>query len=175
MYAPVSPDEHTRRMTLYAQGLNDYTMADALGINWNAIRHWRHENKLPANSKRPAPKKLTLEQEKRRREMYERGMTDREIAKVQGVTRKAIYNWRAHRRLGVNSGGWAGVPMYDVLPVAGCQLVNGFLRCAVAYAKQLPPGRKADMGMFIAEWRKQKFGVVRGKWVGMRTMREAGR
>jgi hypothetical protein len=97
-----------RRFALYAQGLIDREIGDAVGVtNW-AICDWRRRRNLPPNdsltirfSYANAAKKA-LKQERIR--LILRGWTDQAIAYHQDRDRKSIYNFRKREGLPLATG-----------------------------------------------------------------------
>lgn len=93
--------DYPRRRKLYGEGLSDREIADEVGEAKRVICSWRKTRGLPANRK--VGRSLRLKEEKKRRRLYEDGLSDSEIAERVGVTRKAIGSWRRRRGLVANS------------------------------------------------------------------------
>lgn len=87
--------EHKKRMELYQQGLVDRQIAEKVGGSQTTIGAWRRFNRLPPNRAR-VEKATYADRYKRRTELYHQGLSDKQIAEIEGVTRAAISTWR-HR------------------------------------------------------------------------------
>lgn len=84
------------RMKLYKEGLNDYEIAEELGVCQATVCSWRKRRNLPPNGGVGGGNKVTFE---RRLELYDKGLTDSEIAEKVGVVRETITSWRNSRGL----------------------------------------------------------------------------
>lgn len=93
-------ETHSERAALYGQGLTDTEIAKIQGVDRSAIRCWRKSHGFSSNSaKRNSEAKVRRSD---RADMYRRGMTDAQIAKVQGVHRCTVKKWRRDLGLPVN-------------------------------------------------------------------------
>lgn len=92
---------------LYEQGMTDSQVAEACGVNpWN-VRDWRQRRRLKANLMRGRsggrkPWKDRQEEDRLIRPLYERGLSDTQIAKEIGTNRRAVCEWRHKFNLPVN-------------------------------------------------------------------------
>lgn len=68
---------------------------------------------------------FTLEQAARRKELYELGLNDRQIAREMVCSRLSVQNWR--HKWGLPANTETGVPMEEALPPNGCDIVRSFL------------------------------------------------
>lgn len=94
-------------LPLYEQGKTDDQIAEACGVNpWN-VRDWRHRRKLEAN-RTPArsggrkPWKNREQEDSLLRPLYERGLSDGQIAKEAGIHGSTVYQWRHRFNLPAN-------------------------------------------------------------------------
>jgi hypothetical protein len=89
----------------------------------------------------------------KRLELYKQGLTDKNIAAIEGVTPQAIGWWRGHHRLKANHDSEtyiASCPMEEALPLDQCDVMRLFLSDLVKAADACR-GRKDVMG-FMREW-----------------------
>lgn len=96
----LSDDEEERRRDLYEEGLSDPEIADRVGVTPSAIAQWRKRREL--KPKGAGPKTLSGDEEERRRALYEKGLSDPEIADRIGISRSAVQSWRQDRDLPPN-------------------------------------------------------------------------
>ncbi len=106
-----------QRYELYQAGLSDRAISRVQGINHSTIGEWRRLKGLPINNNAyvnlklrpknaaPAPPplpgicRISPEQAKLRRELYNAGYTDPAIAKAVGILNKSVFKWR--KKLGL--------------------------------------------------------------------------
>jgi len=115
------PSRHlAERRQLYQAGLSDRAIARVQGITHSTIRVWRCLNSLPVNNNAHVNAKLktanevdpahpllglcriTPQQSKLRRELYDAGYTDPAIAKAVGILNKSVFKWRKRSGLPPN-------------------------------------------------------------------------
>ena len=94
------------RDKLYAQGLSDHKIAEALGTSSSAILGWRRARGLPPNDQKS--NKLTKEEQNARLKLYYQGMTDRAMAEELGDTVASICSWRRRMKLRPNASAKGG-------------------------------------------------------------------
>ena len=146
-------EEEARRMKLYNQGLNDIEIGEAVGMTNSGVCCWRSSRGLPANRGKRSVRERDLATYERRLKMYHAGVSCREIARREGVTIGAIYNWR-------NGSGLTPPTMpkrrktterrsrRDVL------LVEAFERDLLWVSDQRDDDEGLDVGKFIEIWRE---------------------
>jgi len=89
---------YKERFDLYYQGFTDKEIAEKLNSKQKTIRGWRNKNKLLSNSvAKPQIANEIAEKEKRRMAMVQAGMTAKEIAKKECVTKRAIETYLYRR------------------------------------------------------------------------------
>lgn len=94
-------DSEENRMKLYKEGLSDMEIARIFNLHYSTIHKWRMLKNLPPNINR----QLTAERqekESQRMELYEKGLTDKEISQRLGTDVGTISTWRIRRKLPVN-------------------------------------------------------------------------
>jgi hypothetical protein len=90
----------SRRLELYELGQSDREIAAAEGVPRRVISAWRRFNKL---SKHADPVRTTRQiKSSDRQALYERGLSDEEIAREQGVSTTSVRCWRQYWGLPVN-------------------------------------------------------------------------
>lgn len=89
----------------YDEGYNDGQIARVMGLRPQTVCEWRKRNNLPANTTTGGRRRV--KDWDYVRELYERGLNDREIADEVNVTDNVIYKWRKRHSLqaNTNSGG----------------------------------------------------------------------
>jgi len=87
-----------------------------------------------------------------RQDLYNKGLSDKEIALATGKNKDTIVGWRISHRLPVNKAGSAGVPMGRVLDDRQCAVMRGFLHKLVKVAGR-NPGKK-DVMRFMQTFRE---------------------
>lgn len=88
-----------------------------------------------------------------RMEMYNQGMTDKEMADRLGCRRETLCAWRKKNNLPINKAeSWGGCPMEEALTPAQCNEMRAFLACLVR-ATSNRSGIKLDVGAFCHEYR----------------------
>lgn len=112
-----------KRFELHAQGLTDEEIAERVGVRTETITSWRSRHKLKSNgiyktkmSRKNKPDMPEPTKEKQRGwalsgtrikdnrwELYKKGLTDEEIAREVGCSKKTISNWRYRHRLPSNT------------------------------------------------------------------------
>lgn len=89
--------KYSQCKALYDQGLKDKEIAEKTGIKIKSVWDWRKQNKLPANRKRPG-KDWSLD-DKKLMPLYEKGLTDKQVADICGCNYWNVRDWRQHRGL----------------------------------------------------------------------------
>ena len=79
---------------LYDQGMADLEIAKRSGVPKRTVQSWRYKNKLKPNPKNYVPSQELLERRKKLRELYDRGLNDREIAAATGISEKTAAKFR---------------------------------------------------------------------------------
>ncbi len=79
---------------LYDQGMTDEEIAKRSGVSKRTVQSWRYKNKLKPNPKNYVPSQELLERRKKLRELYDRGLNDREIAAATGISEKTAAKFR---------------------------------------------------------------------------------
>ena len=103
------PKRNEDFMPLYRQGLSDGEIAAATGKEKRTVQKWRARWGLPYN---PCKReKACREDQRRRRELYDRGLSDREIAEETGAKISTVTSWRDNFGLTPNPGGKRGIPV----------------------------------------------------------------
>ena len=92
--------EEEKRKKLYRKGLSDRQIAEQTFYSPTAISQWRWSRGLPANHF--TKQMLTQEEQEKRLELYNKGFSDRKIAKECGVSKGAIAQWRWKKGLKSN-------------------------------------------------------------------------
>ena len=84
-------DWHEEAERLYNDGYTDHEIADALGVRYGAVQHWRRKilNKDP----NPDTERSSFPWE-RARDLYIAGLNDREIAEKLGCCVSSVWRWR---------------------------------------------------------------------------------
>lgn len=104
---PCNNEFHKRsadRLELYEDGLNDYEIAETLGITVAAVRYWRRRKSLENNKfknrrERRKRRVLTEEEQTERLELYNEGLSDREIGERLYIGENAVRYWRKKNNL----------------------------------------------------------------------------
>ncbi len=91
---------YAERRVLYDEGLTDGEIAERTGFRRGTIGEWRRNSGLPLND--PGRYRLDKEEDNRRRELHEGGLSDTEIGRRVGVGRSSIVGWRQSRGLPAN-------------------------------------------------------------------------
>ncbi len=107
------------------------------------------------SSKRGRPT-LAPEEDARRLALWQQGLTDPGIAAKCGVIPVTIWYWRHARGLQAHKltkpqGG--GVPIRQVLPPEGCELVLSFFGALLALRNRYPD-RRVDVTAAMQAWRE---------------------
>lgn len=89
-------------------------------------------------------------EKKRRMELYEKGLNDREIAEIIGKKESAITDWRHRRKLEANSKNRL-MPMQKVLTPDQCKVMRKFLLTLI---KAYEMNSELDISHFMKEYRK---------------------
>lgn|GEM_PF-1695043 len=92
-------DKQEELLTLYKQGLNDFEIAEKIGVTNNAIYYWRKQNDLPANvgrGRHSNPKKIDRE---KLQALHDQGYTDKEIGAALHCSPMTVLNWRRQNHL----------------------------------------------------------------------------
>ena len=88
---------------LYEQGKSDGEIAEVMGCYASVVRVWRKRNDLQINIK---PRKKRVVKSRfdwdKGRTLYDRGMSDGEIAKVLGCNKNSVLKWRGRTNLPAN-------------------------------------------------------------------------
>ena len=84
---------------LWKQGLTDEEIAERSGVSRRTVQTWRYKNKLKPNPKNYVPSQELLERRKKLRELYDRGLNDREIAAATGISEKTAAKFRMENGL----------------------------------------------------------------------------
>lgn len=92
-------EEHERRMVLYRDGLNDREIADQVHVTPEAIKFWRKNHGLTANTPRS---KITPDMEAEMLRMHQDGMSDGQISQESGMKKATVVSWRRRRGLAAN-------------------------------------------------------------------------
>jgi len=79
---------------LWKQGLTDQEIAETTGRSQRTVQKWRYNNHLKANQKEPTLNLDLAERRRKMRELYDQGMTDRQIAEATGMAEKTIAKYR---------------------------------------------------------------------------------
>lgn len=91
-----------RKMELYEKGMSDGEIARELKMSASAVRQWRVANCLPPHVSAETLRLRQMGAE--RMELYNAGMSDREIAEVVGCTPDNIATWRGKKGMPPNPG-----------------------------------------------------------------------
>ena len=95
----MQPD-HTARMALYEQGLDDARIGEIQGVTRGAVRRWRECRGLKSNSENSTDARETMSRV--RRFLYDLNWGDDSIAWQQGVETESVRKWRGCRNLPAN-------------------------------------------------------------------------
>ena len=79
---------------LWKQGLTDEEIAARSGVSRRTVQTWRYKNHLKANPKSYEPNRMLEERRRKMRELYDRGLNDREIAAATGISEKTAAKFR---------------------------------------------------------------------------------
>nr|DAJ94277.1 MAG TPA: transposase [Caudoviricetes sp.] len=93
-------DEEEKRLELYKQGFNDREIAEKLMYSKTEIFRWRTTRGLPPNGS--TINFLSVEKDRQRMELFNQGLTDKEIADKVGLKECAIKRWRRNKGLKKN-------------------------------------------------------------------------
>lgn len=85
---------------LYDKGYDDEVISGAIGCARVTVEKWRIRRGLPSNAAEKRGRK-TLDWDKAK-ELYDRGLSDREIAEKIGGSRKSVEKWRSRNGLPAN-------------------------------------------------------------------------
>jgi len=83
------------REELYREGLSDPEIAKAVGCDFRTIREWRIRRGYKSNV--PAVERTSVDEHARRDELWNAGLTDRQISEASGATLGTIKAWRRRR------------------------------------------------------------------------------
>lgn len=97
----LTPEQEQQRRSLYQQGLSDREIGRRLGLDGKTIGYWRASRGLPSNHPLLGP--MTADRQAQRRQLYNAGWSDAQIARRQGVTEFAVAHWRRLRQLPANA------------------------------------------------------------------------
>ena len=84
---------------LWKQGLTDEEIAARSGVSRRTVQTWRYKNHLKANPKSYEPSRMLEERRRKMRELYDRGLNDREIAAATGISEKTAAKFRQNNGL----------------------------------------------------------------------------
>ena len=89
-------DWHIEAERLYNEGYTDHEIADAVGVRYGSVQHWRRVilNRDP----NPDTRKSGFSWEWAR-DLYLAGLNDREIAEKLGCSVSSVYRWRTKYEL----------------------------------------------------------------------------
>jgi len=152
-------EEEARRMKLYNQGLSDTEIGEVLGMTTSGVCCWRNSRGLPANRGKRSVREQDLATYERRLKMYHAGVSCREIARREGVTIGAIYNWR-------NGSGLTPPTMPKGRKTTGRRsrrgvlLIQAFERDLLWVSDQRDDDEGLDVGKFIEAWRDDRASEV---------------
>lgn len=93
-------DIEEKRLELYKQGLNDQQIADKLMYSKSEIFRWRTTRGLSPNGS--TINFLPVEKDRQRTELFNQGLTDKEITDKVGLKECAIKRWRKNKGLKKN-------------------------------------------------------------------------
>lgn len=94
----MEPADRERRHTLWRRGLTDLQIAGAQGVSHNSVQKWRVRQGLPPNGTQ-GRRSVDAAAERKRRDMWELGMSDGAIAAQLGMRKQAITQWRNRAKL----------------------------------------------------------------------------
>ncbi|WP_426263008.1 hypothetical protein [Sphingomonas sp. PWP1-2] len=102
--AHLSAERRAARQQAYDEGLNDREIGERVGQKGLRVGEWRKANNLPSSVERfpNRPRGQTAEKIAEltaRRALYDKRMTDNQIAKMTGRSVGGISNWRAKHHL----------------------------------------------------------------------------
>lgn len=87
---------HAEAERLYNAGYTDHEIADAVGVSYNSVQHWRRhilgKDPNPDRGKAQFPWEWA-------RDLYLAGLNDREIAEKLGCCVSSVYRWRSKYEL----------------------------------------------------------------------------
>lgn len=134
---------------LYDQGLYDYQIAEELETTLKAARDWRIGAGLPPNRtvKNDAVHEL-------RERLYRQGMSDQEIAAMEGVKVNSIIKWRHNRGYMKRKPPKGKVLEVGTKPLRERRLMRKFFSQLSRAANIVPRDRKIDVREFMKVWRK---------------------
>jgi hypothetical protein len=89
------------RLAMYQRGMNDKKIAEATSVTRSAVRWWRLQHKLPPVPRSAREAHVIIGE--RRRERYDWGWTDQQLADSDTVTLSAIKQWRYRHSLEANT------------------------------------------------------------------------
>lgn len=92
--------EHQKRLKYYNLGMNDRQIGEKVGLSKEGIYHWRKRNDLPANDKPFS--KISNKKHQKRMELYNKGLTDEQIAEKVEISKYGIRSWRYRNNLPSN-------------------------------------------------------------------------
>lgn len=95
-----SKEKAKQRLELYNKGLDDDEIAEIEGCSVGYIGQWRIKNGLPKHkdNRRKSLEELHI----KRMALYNKGLTDEEIAQELGLKKKTISYWRQNQKLKMN-------------------------------------------------------------------------
>lgn len=115
----LSEEEHQKRLALYEQGMNDPSIAKVLNVKKKVIWRWRYRNGLPANA-RCMRNGLSNDEREKIMLLYNKDMSDPEIAQLLGLCRRTIFTFRRSRNLPPNKKSFG----HDAGPNKMCVIVK---------------------------------------------------
>jgi transcriptional regulator with XRE-family HTH domain len=95
----LSKEEHEKRMNLYNQGLSDGLIAKYRGVKRSAINQWRNKNNLKPHYSGRHYNDISEEENKKRMNLYNQGLTDKQCAEKLGLTKDGFNQWRRGKNL----------------------------------------------------------------------------
>lgn len=98
----LSPEEKERRHALWAEGKTDQEIAEETGRSRRVIQNWRNRNRLPSNTRKPEPGSHVTWDTAEAMRLYEKGLSDGQIALRFGVHQASIWQWRKRMGLPLN-------------------------------------------------------------------------
>lgn len=86
--------DNDKARALYDQGMSDRQIADALGVTKQGVRNWRERNRLRCHKQDDQQARKSMIDETKAKALYEKGMSDQQIATAIRATKSAVRHWR---------------------------------------------------------------------------------
>lgn len=97
------PKCHRHILRLYKKHLSDPEIARRIGVSVMTVWRWRLKHNLPSNSAKGCHKPIDRVEEEKRMRAWRKGGSDRESARLCGLSLWGFRTWRVNRGLKANN------------------------------------------------------------------------